>query len=344
MTLCRLLGIKKPLVQAPMAGVQNWRLAAAVSAAGGLGSIPCGMLGAAQIADEIARYQACTLQPYNLNFFCHAMPAIDEAQLTQWQACLAPYYEDMGVSPPADLGVLRRPYDAEIAEVLSQYKPPVISFHFGLPEAALVKQIKSWGSLILSSATTLDEALFLQKHGADIIIAQGLEAGGHRAMFLRNDTEGQAKTADLMALLLPQLSLPIIAAGGIGSAATVQQLLMQGAAGVQIGTAYLLCDEADTSAVHKAALQDKQADTALTNVFSGRLARGIRNRMMQNLGPIHAEAPDFPYAASASSPLRRAAEARGLGDFTPLWSGENRAACQAISAADMTLALCSADS
>lgn len=338
-----LLGIEIPLIQAPMAGVQNWELAHAVAQAGALGSIPCGMLNAGQVVSEIEQFTQHSDKPYNLNFFCHTMPKLDQHSLANWEDKLKPYYEELSVSPPLEISGLRRPFDAHMAEVLEQYKPPVMSFHFGLPTAELVKRIKSWGTVILSSATTVEEGVWLQEHGADIVIAQGSEAGGHRAMFLSSDPDTQRLTKDLVAELSKKLTVPIVAAGGIATGLDIQKMLDLGASGAQIGTSYLLCQEAKTSAVHRQALKDLDAPTELTNVFSGRLARGICNRFMQDLGYINNDAPKFPYAAVGLGPLRSKSESQGLSDFTPLWSGTRRNGCQEISATELTKQLWTED-
>ena len=245
------------------------------------------------------------------------------------------------------------PFDAVAAELLAAYRPRVVSFHFGLPEPALLAQLKAWGAVVLASATTVAEGRWLEAHGADAVIAQGLEAGGHRGHFLEPDTDDGTPLADPVRalsaqlgsiVLLPQLvralRCPVIAAGGIADAAGVAAARALGAAGVQAGTAYLLCPEATTSAVHRAALQSPAAaHTALTTLFTGRPARGIVNRLMRELGPLSPLAPAFPTATAAIGPLRVAAEARGSGDCSPLWAGQNAPACRAEPAAAVTLAL-----
>ena len=190
---------------------------------------------------------------------------------------------------------------------------------------------------MLSSATTVDEARWLEARGVDAIIAQGFEAGGHRGMFLSEDLTTQVGTLALVAQIVHAVKTPVIAAGGIADARGVRAALALGAAGVQVGTAYLLCPEASTSAVHRAALKSEAArHTALTNVLTGRPARGIMNRVMRALGPISDAAPSFPLATAAIAPLRAEAEKRGSGDFSPLWSGQNNSGCKEIAAAQLT--------
>ena len=338
MNLQTLLGTELPLIQAPMAGVQGSALAIAVSNAGGLGSLPGAMLSPDALRQELATIRAQTKRPYNVNFFCHSQPAMDAARESAWRDALTPCYAEFGIDPgsvaPAPA---RLPFSATVADVLAEFAPPVVSFHFGLPSADLLVRVKAWGAKVLSSATTVDEALWLQTHGVDAVIAQGLEAGGHRGMFLTSDLTTQVGTFALVPQLVRALRIPVIAAGGIADAQGVASALALGAAGVQIGTAYLLCPEATTSAVHRAALQsDAARHTALTNLFTGRPARGIVNRILRELGPISALAPSFPLATSAVAPLRAKAEGMGSGDFSPLWAGQNVAGCRDVGAGELT--------
>ena len=334
----RLLDILPPIVQAPMAGVQNHRLAASVCEAGGLGSLPAAMLSLPDLQSELQALHQSTQNPYNVNFFCHAPPAPDDVRQQAWHRTLAPYYRELGLDPETiPTGPGRVPFSAEAAHVLEVFRPAVVSFHFGLPSPELVARVKSWGSLVLSSATTVAEALWLQAHGADAIIAQGLEAGGHRGMFLTDELSTQVGTFALLPQIVQAVQLPVIAAGGISSAAGIAAAKALGAAGVQVGTAYLCSHEATTSALHRSALQSPAAQqTALTTLFSGRPARGIVNRLMRELGPLNAAAPAFPLATAAIAPLRAAAEAAGSSDFTPLWSGQNASGCRDLPAADIT--------
>ncbi|MFT3778526.1 MAG: nitronate monooxygenase [Ottowia sp.] len=339
-TLAERLGTRWPLIQAPMAGAQGSRLALAVGGAGALGSLPCAMLAPDALRAELAALQASGL-PCNVNFFCHTPPAPDAAREAAWRAALAPYYDELGL----DIGAVpdgpgRTPFSAEAAELLAEFKPRVVSFHFGLPAPALLARVKSWGAFVLSSATTVREALWLEEHGADAVIAQGLEAGGHRGHFLSMDLTEQPGTFALLPQVVAAVRVPVIAAGGIADAAGVRAARALGAAGVQVGTAYLCADEAATTPLHRAALQSEAArHTALTNGFTGRPARGIVNRAMRELGPMCPAAPEFPLAAAAIAPLRAAAEKAGRTDFTPLWSGQNARGCRSAPAAEITRAL-----
>ena len=335
MSLHTILGTRVPLIQAPMAGVQDSSLAMAVSAAGGLGSLPAAMLDASSLRRELQALQARGL-PYNVNFFCHTVPTHTSAAESTWQAVLQPYYQEFGLDPstlPASPG--RRPFDDEMAEVLEEFSPRVVSFHFGLPSQALLARVKARGAFVASSATTLKEAQWLVAHGADGVIAQGLEAGGHRGHFLDRDVAAQSNLLTLLQQFTPHIRVPIIAAGGIADAHDVQAAMSAGAAAVQVGTSFLLCHEAKTSLLHRARLRDVQAPTALTNLFTGGLARGMFNRVMLEIGPQNAAAPGFPMATQSIAPLRVKAEANQRDDFTPLWSGVNRSGCAECSAAEM---------
>jgi len=343
MSLNKLLGIERPLIQAPMAGAQDSALALAVCHAGGLGSLPCAMLDAAALQREVAALRAGTDRPWNLNFFCHRDPPPPDAAARQrWLDALAPYYRELGLDPAAARapGPSRAPFSHAVADLLEGLRPPVVSFHFGLPEPDLLARVKGWGSVVLSSATTVEEARWLEAHGADAIIAQGLEAGGHRGHFRDDDLNRQMGTFALLPQVVCAVRCPVVAAGGLADAAGVAAARALGAAGVQVGTAYLLCPEARTSAVHRQALRSEAArHTALTTLLSGRPARGIVNRLMRELGPLHAAALPFPLAAVAIAPLRAWAENQGSGDFSPLWCGQNASGCAERPAAEITRAL-----
>lgn len=341
MSLTQLLGTALPLIQAPMAGIQTHAMAIAVSNAGALGSLPCAMLSHDALRQELTAITAGTTRPYNVNFFCHVPPAPDAAREARWRDALRPYHAAYGLDvdavPP---GAGRVPFDAPAADVLEAFRPAVVSFHFGLPSPDLLARVKAWGAKVLASATTVDEAVWLAAHGADAVIAQGLEAGGHRGIFLTDDLTTQVPTFALLPQVVRAVRVPVIAAGGIADADGVRAAMALGAAGVQVGTSYMLCDEASTSAIHRRALQsDAARHTALTTLFTGRPARGIVNRLMRELGPLSPAAPAFPTATAAIAPLRAKAEAQGSGDFSPLWSGQNPTGVRAIGAAEMTAAL-----
>ncbi|MBF0675257.1 nitronate monooxygenase [Pseudomonas sp.] len=338
MTLTSLLGTELPIIQAPMAGAQHHTLAAAVCNAGGLGSLPAAMLSAEALDTQLRELRSLTDRPFNVNFFAHQNPAVDSVREQAWHALLAPFLAEFEVDPASiPSGPGRQPFSAAMAEVLEAHRPAVVSFHFGLPEPELLQRVKATGAKILSSATTLEEGLWLQEHGVDAVIAQGLEAGGHRGMFLSEDLSTQLGTFALVPQLVDALQVPVIASGGIADARGVAAAMALGASGVQVGTAYLLCPETTISALHRAALQSEATrHTVLTTLFSGRPARGIVNRLIRTLGAMPQGIPLFPLAGNAIGPLRAAAEKRGLGDCSPLWSGQNASACQAAPAADIT--------
>lgn len=224
--------------------------------------------------------------------------------------------------------------------MVAEFRPPVISFHFGLPTPDLLATVRAWGTKVLSSATTVDEARWLEAHGVDAIIAQGLEAGGHRGHFLSDDLTRQMGTFALVAQIARAVRVPVVAAGGIADAGGVASALGLGAAAAQVGTAYLRCSEATTSVLHRAALASPAAvHTAVTNVFTGRPARSIVNRLVREVGPMSGLAPAFPLAAGAIAPLRATAEAQGSTDFSALWCGQNASGCRDVSASVLTRSL-----
>ncbi|MGJ7491755.1 NAD(P)H-dependent flavin oxidoreductase [Variovorax sp. ZT4R33] len=338
MTIQKLLGISLPIIQAPMAGVQGSAMVVAVSNAGGLGSLPCAMLTLEALRSELDAITAQTTQPYNLNFFCHTPPVADPAREARWREALAPFYAEFGIDPAGvPTGGGRAPFTEAAADLLEAYKPPVLSFHFGLPPAPLLARVKAWGAKVLASATTVEEARWLAANGVDAVIAQGLEAGGHRGIFLGDDLSTQLGTMALLPQVVRAVDVPVIAAGAIVDAQGVAAALTLGAAGVQVGTSYMLCDEALTTPLHRAALKSTRAEhTVLTNLITGRPARGIRNRLIDALGPLSEVAPAFPLATAALAPLKAAAEKLGRDDFSTLWSGQNATGCREISAAEMT--------
>ena len=344
MSLHTLLEIDLPIIQAPMAGVQGSALAVAVSHAGGLGSLPCAMLGLDVMRKELAAITAQTTKPFNVNFFCHTQPAPCIERELAWRAALLPYFAELGIDSNAiSAAPARMPFSHDAADLLDEFRPPVVSFHFGLPSEDLLARVRGWGGKILSSATTVEEARWLEARGVDAVIAQGIEAGGHRGMFLSDDLNTQVGTFALVPQIVRAVSIPVIAAGGIADSKGVAAAMALGAAGVQVGTAYLLCPEATTSTVHRAALKgDAARVTALTNIFTGRFARGIMNRIMRELGPINVAAPAFPLAAAAMAPLRAKAESMGRDEFSPLWSGQNVSGCKEVSAGILTRELAGA--
>jgi nitronate monooxygenase len=337
--LLDLFGIEHPILLAPMAGAMDSELAIAVADGGGLASLPCAMLNSARVREEVTKIRARTTAPFNLGYFTHKPAPPDNAREASWRDRLKNYYTEFGLDPnDAGPGPARAPFGEEFCALVEELKPAVVSFHFGLPEPDLLARVKA-GCTVISSATTADEARWLEAQGVDAVIAQGAEAGGHRGVFLSDDISTQAGTFALVPQVVDAVKVPVIAAGGIGDGRGIAAAFALGAAGVQIGTAYLRCPESKISAPHREALAEaKDNSTTLTNIMSGRPARGIVNRLIRERGPI-GDVPAFPYAANALAPLRAAAEKQGSGEFSPLWSGQAAALGRAMPAAELTRAL-----
>jgi nitronate monooxygenase len=322
--LLELLKIEIPIIQAPMAGSDSVALARSVSSAGALGSLACALLSPDAVREAMRALRDELARPFNLNFFCHPMEAPDSAAIERWKRFLEPHYERWGL----DIGTvaesrLRMPFDDEMCAVVEEVKPEAVSFHFGLPRPNLVDRLKAHCIRIVSSATSVMEAEWLEARGCDAIIAQGLEAGGHRGMFLETKTATQVGLFALLPQVTDAVSVPVIAAGGIADARGVVAAFALGASGVQLGTAYLFCPEANISPLYRESLaQVAENGTALTNLFSGRPARGILNRFLQESGPTCDAAPPFPYAATLVAPLRAASERAGSVDYMQMWAGQ----------------------
>ncbi len=321
--LTDLLGVQHPIIQAPMLGA-GAALMAGAAQAGALGSLACATLTLAQVESEVAAFRAATNAALNLNFFCHQPAPTDDAAQARWKALLADYYREVGADFDAPTPVSSRaPFDEASCALVEKLRPEVVSFHFGLPADPLLNRVKATGAKVLASATTVEEAQWLNAHGCDAIIAMGYEAGGHRGMFLHSELTTQIGTFALVPQIVDAVTVPVIAAGGIADSRGIKAAFVLGAAGVQIGTAYLFCDEANLTPPHHTALRNASAsDTALTTLFTGRPARGIVNRLMRELGPLNPSAPVFPTAGGALVPLRAKCEAQGVGDFSNLWAGQ----------------------
>ena len=320
-----LFGTDCPIVQAPMAGTVGADMVIAVCNAGGLGSLPCALLNDSQVRSEIEKIRAHTDRPFNTNFFCHTPETADPDRHAAWFDALSDYYDALGLkksdlpTPPN-----RSPFDEAMCRVVEELKPDVVSFHFGLPDKSLLSRVKDSGCVVLSSATTVEEAKWLEENGADAVIAQGYEAGGHRGIFLSRDISTQSGTLSLLPQVVDAVSVPVIAAGGISDGRGIAAVFALGAAAAQIGTAYLFADESLISDVYRNALTNAtESSTALTNVFSGRPARGLVNKVMMEIGPISDKAPEFPNAGAALGPLRAKAEQSGSGDFSSMWAGQS---------------------
>ncbi len=330
-----------PIIQAPMAGSQGVELCVAVAEAGGLGSLPAAMLTPALLREQVGAVRARTRAPFNVNFFCHVPPSPDPEREAAWHAELAADYAEAGLAPPAlGGGPGRAPFDAAMAEVVEEAKPEVVSFHFGLPEEALLERVRRTRARIYSSATSVTEARWLDARGVDAVIAQGAEAGGHRGMFLTDDVDAQPGLFALLPQVVDAVRAPVIAAGGIADGRGIAAAFALGARAVQIGTAYLRTPQATTSAAHRRALAAARDDaTRLTNLFTGRPARGLLNRFMREHGPMSPRAPAFPLATGAVAPLRAHHESKGSGDFSPLWAGQAAALAKEEDAGELTARL-----
>jgi len=336
--LLDLFGIEQPIVLAPMAGAMDSDLAIAVAKAGGLGSLPAALLDAERLRGEVAKFRAAIDAPLNLNFFAHKSPALNNAREHTWREALKPYYVELGIDPNAPVPASNRaPFDDAFCAVVEDVKPAVVSFHFGLPEEGLLRRVRAVGCKVMGCATTVAEARWLAERGVDAVIAQGFEAGGHRGMFLSDDVTRQPGSFALIPQIVDAVRVPVIATGGITDARGIAAAFVLGASAVQLGTAYLFSPEAKISALHRAALAEAHDDsTVLTNVFTGRPARGIVNRAIAELGPIGKDVPAFPLAATGIGPLRAAAEKKGISDFSPLWAGQAVALGHHATAADIT--------
>jgi len=319
-----LVKTEHPIVLAPMAGVMDAELVIAVAQGGGLGSLPCAMLSAEKAREQVNIIRQRVTAPVNMNFFCHTPVEADQVREAGWRQRLGTYYQEYGVDPTAPINAANRaPFDAAMCAVVEELKPEVVSFHFGLPEPALLKRVKATGAIVMGSATVVREAVWLEENGADVIIAQGAEAGGHRGMFLTERLAEQVGNLALVPQVVDAVKLPVIAAGGIADGRGIAAAFALGACGVQIGSAFLRCPESKSSSAARAALaQASDESTVITNVMTGRLARGVANRVMREVGPISPDAPAFPHAATALGPLKAAAEKQGKVDFTNLWAGQ----------------------
>jgi nitronate monooxygenase len=329
--LADLVGAEHPIIQAPMAGAGGVDLCVAAIEGGALGSLPCGMLSAEEVRDQLAEVRSRTDSPFALNFFCHRMP--DHPDDSAWRALLRPYYDEYGVEP-GNGGAIRLPFDADMAAAVEELRPRVVSFHFGLPAEPLLGRMKGVGAVVIGNATTVEEARWLEQRGADAIIAQGFEAGGHTGRFLGSDVAEAIGLFALLPLIADAVSVPVIAAGGIGDGRGIAAALMLGASAVQLGTAYLHTPEAKISCVHRERLREGR--TVFTNLLTGGLARGIKGRLIEELGPVRTEAPRYPFASAALAPVRTAAEKEGEYGFGPMWAGQAAPLGETLQAIELT--------
>jgi len=334
--ICDLFGIEHPILLAPMAGSTTPALVAAVSNAGALGGHGCGVMAPDKVREDIAAIRAATNRGFQVNFFCHDLPDPEGDAGPAMRAALAGYYKEAGLG---DLPSITNPwprFDEEVLEIVLDARPAVVSFHFGLPDEAAVARIKDAGMRVLSSATTVDEAVELERRGVDAVIAQGFEAGGHRGTFLGRVDSGTVGTMALVPQVADAVDVPVIAAGGIADGRGIAAAFMLGASAVQIGTAFLTSPEAATSDLHRAELLSERARrTTVTHSVSGRPARGMRNRLLDETETIQDEAAPFPMQASLTGPLRGA----GNPEFMALWAGQAAPLNRAMPAADLVQVL-----
>jgi nitronate monooxygenase len=330
-----------PMVLAPMAGVIDADLAIAVAQGGGVPSVPCAMISPEKAREQVKIIRQRVSAPVNLNFFCHEAVDADAARETIWRQRLATYYQEHGLDPSAPINAANRaPFDDAFCEVVEELKPEIVSFHFGLPERRLLERVKAIGAIVMSSATIVREAVWLEERGVDVVIAQGAEAGGHRGMFLTDNIAEQVGTFALLPQVADAVKVPVIATGGIADGRGIAAAFALGASGVQIGSAYLRCPESKVIAPARVVLAEARDDTTvITNVMTGRPARGVPNRAMREVGPICPDAPAFPHSATALGPLKQAAEKLGKTDFTSMWAGQAVRLGREIPAAELTRAL-----
>ena len=316
-----LLGIAHPIVQAPMSGFTPPALVAAVCNAGGLGSIGCVGRPSGLVREEVAAVRQATNRPFNLNFFVHKRPRTNPTATARVQTTLAPYFDEFGLGPVPDPSEPFPMFDDQGLDLILELRPRVVSFHFGLPEATAVRRPKDADCIILSSATTVTEARSLEANGADVIIAQGFEAGGHRGSFSDLAGAGMVGSMALVPQIVDAVRVPVIAAGGVADGRAIAAAFALGASGVQIGTAFLGCPEAAIPPLYRALLRTATDDaTELTPSFTGRPARAMRNRFVIEMADT--EPLDFPLQGSLVGPLWRLPDEEARAAFMPIWAGQ----------------------
>lgn len=337
------LGISLPIIQAPMAGTATPELAAAVSSAGGLGSLGLASSNVNDARAAIQRTRALTSAPFNVNFFCHRTPRADSERESRWLDYLSELFQEFGASPPAQLN---SPYpsfidDAAMQDMVLQERPPIISFHFGVPSGAVIEKLKTAGITLMATATTLTEAEIIESAGLEFIIAQGVEAGGHRGVFDPHDNDQGMTTLALVRLLTSRTALPVIAAGGIMDGQGIRAVRSLGACAAQMGTAFILCPESAAEDAYRQVLSsEKTHHTRITAVASGRPARGIVNRLHTSIDTKNRPAqPDFPICYSATKALQKVATDHGDPAFSSHWAGQGAPLARAMPAAELVKTL-----
>ncbi|WP_010587548.1 NAD(P)H-dependent flavin oxidoreductase [Schlesneria paludicola] len=339
----RKLGIELPIVQAPMAGVSTAELAAIVSNAGGLGSIGVGSVDAEATRKMIASVRSLTDRPFNVNIFCHQPAKSDSAREAAWLSRLAPEFARYGAKPPTHLAEIYRTFltdDAKLSVLLNE-RPPIVSFHFGLPSSAQIEALRSAGIILIATATNLDEGNAIATAGIDAVVAQGYEAGGHRGVFDPHIPDDRLGTIALTRLLVRKLSIPVIAAGGIMDGGGIAASLALGAVAAQLGTAFVACPESSADAAYRSALLGTPAEhTVMTSAISGRPARCLSNHFTALGMFTTSEAiPDYPIAYDAGKSLHAAAKAVGEYGYGAQWAGQGAPLAREIPAAELVVQL-----
>ena len=317
-----------------MAGAQDDVLAIAVAQAGGVGSIACATLTPQEIHASSTRFLNASTGPLNLNFFCHTMPQHDPKREALWLNELKGFYEELSLPLEYPISGMPRTLDADMVDVTCTINPAIVSFHFGLPAVKFIDQIRRIGAKIIATATTVTEAQYLEANGCDAVIAQGKSAGGHQGVFLPTETPQLLSTSDLVQNIVATVNIPVIAAGGIANAEGIRAIMERGASGVQIGTRFLKSPQSTITPIHRRILEGQtDRPTAITNVFTGRPARGLVNKLVRKIGPINPNVQAYPMAIPALAPLKAATV--GSDDFVSLWAGENWKTGQPKPAADI---------
>ena len=330
------LGLRLPIVQAPMAGVSTPAMAAAVSEAGALGSIAVGAVEVDPARAMIRATRERTMRAFNVNLFVHATPRADAAREARWIGALAPLFDRYGGTPPAALRTIYTSFDDDddMLAMLVDEAPPVVSFHFGIPKPGRITALKRAGCVLFASATSLAEARAIVAAGIDVVVAQGWEAGGHRGMFDPAAADDRLGTLALTRLLVRETDVPVVAAGGIMDGAGIRAVLALGAAAAQLGTAFIACPESSADAAYRAALAGEGANhTVMTLAISGRPARCLPNLFTRWGETVSAATPDYPIAYDAGKALNAAAKAAGEGGFGAQWAGQGAPLHRAMPAA-----------
>jgi nitronate monooxygenase len=329
-SVTELLGIEHPILQAPMASAATPALAAAVSEAGGLGALGSAMLTPDELRRQAAEVRERTDRPFQLNFFCHEPPELGADVAARAREYFAPLYDELRLGEPPEPGAPPIHFDEARLEALLDIRPPVVSFHFGLPARDALAAVRDAGLTVLASATTVAEAEHLKEHGVDAVVAQGAEAGGHRGSFLVDGDDGPVGTLALVPQVVDAVGVPVIAAGGIADGRGLAAALALGAGAAQIGTAFLVCPESGISPGYREALRGARADdTVVTRSVSGRPARALKNRLTSELSGV------LPYPAQISlvAPLRDSGVHEA--DFEAMWSGQGAALAREAPAAEV---------